>query len=307
MPSFGLTSMPASGAVRPFTVMVAVTLRADASMVWSVLSPVSETRLAASADAAASRAASDAEARVAMRVMAVSFRCGRRFFQPAHVGYSAPRPIGRINKTCSDLREPCVRRARPHVSVPGTRSGRRGKGFARMRQDGHADDQPLERLLASCAAGDRAALHAIYRAEAPRMIAVAQRILKRRSLAEDAVQDAFVLIWRNAAKFDPAKGSGLTWIYTVLRNRSLTLLREDRRVEPTDAPLGDEIADDAETPEAAIARLSDAEALRHCLERLEPKRRMAIALAYVHGLSHGELAGGSAFRSAPSSHGCGAA
>jgi RNA polymerase sigma-70 factor (ECF subfamily) len=149
----------------------------------------------------------------------------------------------------------------------------------------------LEHLIAACARGEKPALHAIYRAEAGRMIAVAQRILKRRALAEDAVQDAFVLIWRNAAKFDPAKGSGATWIFTILRNRSLSILRDESRVEATDAPVGEEVPDEGESPEAAIARLSDSQALRNCLDKLEPKRRMAIALAYVHGLSHGELAG----------------
>lgn len=149
----------------------------------------------------------------------------------------------------------------------------------------------LEKALARCAAGDKAALNGIYASEGARMLGVALRILKRRSLAEDAVQDAFVLIWRNAAKFDPAKGSGATWIYTVLRNRSLTILRDEARSEPAEMPVGEEVVDEAETPEETIARLSDAEALKHCLEKLEPKRRMAIALTYVHGLSHGELAG----------------
>jgi len=149
----------------------------------------------------------------------------------------------------------------------------------------------LEQALVRCASGDKTALNGIYAAEGARMLGVAMRILKRRPLAEDAVQDAFVLIWRNAAKFDAEKGSAVTWIYTVLRNRSLSILRDEGRSEPTDMPMGEEVVDEAETPEETIARLSDAEALKHCLERLEPKRRMAIALTYVHGLSHGELAG----------------
>lgn len=153
------------------------------------------------------------------------------------------------------------------------------------------NEPTLEALLLACAAGDKAALNAIYRREAGRMIGVALRILKRRSLAEDAVQEAFLLVWRNAARFDPAKGSGATWLYTVLRNRTLTMLRDESRLDPNDEPLGAEVADEAENPEETIARLSDAEALKHCLERLEPKRRMAIALAYVHGLSQAELAG----------------
>ncbi len=149
----------------------------------------------------------------------------------------------------------------------------------------------LEAALGRCVAGDKSALNAIYAEEGPRMLGVALRILKRRTVAEDAVQDAFVLIWRNAAKFDAAKGSAATWIYTVLRNRALSLLRSEGRMEPTEMPVGEEVVDEAETPEDAMARLSDADALKHCLERLEPKRRMAIALTYVHGLSHGELAG----------------
>ena len=149
----------------------------------------------------------------------------------------------------------------------------------------------LEKALLACARGDKRALNAIYEAEGPRMLGVAMRILKRRSLAEEAVQDAFVLVWRKAASFDPAKRAAASWLYTVLRNRSLTILRDEGRSEPKEMPLGDEIADDGESPEDTIARLSDAEALKHCLQKLEPKRRMAIALAYEHGLSHGELAG----------------
>jgi RNA polymerase sigma-70 factor (ECF subfamily) len=149
----------------------------------------------------------------------------------------------------------------------------------------------LEKAIQACARGDKAALNAIYAQEGPRMMGVAMRILKRRTLAEDAVQDAFVLIWRHAARFEPQKGSAATWLYTVLRNRSLGILRKEAGMERVEMPVGEEVADEAETPEETIARLSDAEALKHCLEKLDLRHRRAIALAYVEGLSHGELAG----------------
>lgn len=149
----------------------------------------------------------------------------------------------------------------------------------------------LDKAILACAGGDKRALNAIYEAEGPRMLGVAMRILKRRSLAEEAVQDAFVLVWRKAASFEPAKGAAASWLYTVLRNRSLAILRDEGRSEPTQMHLGKEVANEGESPEQAIARLSDAKSLKHCLQKLEPERRMAIALAYVHGLSHGELAG----------------
>ncbi len=145
--------------------------------------------------------------------------------------------------------------------------------------------------LLACAAGDRAALRVLYDSEAPRMIGVALRVLRRRALAEEAVQDAFVQIWRKAASFDPTRGDGRTWIYAILRNRALNILRGESRTDLVDdfAPM--ELASEEDDPETLVTKLSEAGALRRCLERLDGERRQAILLAYVHGLSHGELAG----------------
>ncbi len=145
--------------------------------------------------------------------------------------------------------------------------------------------------LAACASGDKAALRALYEREAPRMIGVALRLLKRRALAEEAVQDAFVLVWRNAASFDPARGEALPWLYTILRNRCLTILRSENRMETREEPIGEEQASEEDNPETILARLSDEKALKHCLGRLEPKRRELVLMAFVQGLTHGELAG----------------
>jgi len=149
----------------------------------------------------------------------------------------------------------------------------------------------LDDALRGCAKGDREALRAIYDAEASRMLGVALRLLKRRALAEEAVHDAFMQIWQRAGSFDPARGQAKTWIYAVLRHRALNILRGEARTDLIEnfETLGLESED--EGPEAIVARLSDAGALRRCLENLEPARRQVIVLAYVQGLSHGELAG----------------
>lgn len=149
----------------------------------------------------------------------------------------------------------------------------------------------IEQALAACAKGDKSALHCIYEQECPRMIGVAQRILRRRALAEEAVQDAFILIWRHAGRFDPERGAGLTWIYAILRNRALSILRDERRVDPQEAPLAKEAASEEDDPETVISKLSDAKALRACLEALPEQRRGMVLLAFVQGLSHGEIAG----------------
>ena len=149
----------------------------------------------------------------------------------------------------------------------------------------------IEVALLACAAGDKLALRRIYDAESPRMLGVAQRLLKRRALAEEAVQDAFVLIWRHAARFDPQRGGGLTWIYAILRNRSLSILRDERRTETSDTPVAEEAASEEDDPETVMSKLSDAKALRGCLETLTPQRRGIVLLAFVQGLTHGEIAG----------------
>jgi RNA polymerase sigma-70 factor (ECF subfamily) len=145
-------------------------------------------------------------------------------------------------------------------------------------------------LLVSCAEGDRAALRALMHAEGGRMLGVATRLLKRSDLAEDAVQDAFVLIWRRAAQFDPAQGRAMGWVYTILRNRCLTLLRRERRDEATAPETFDQHVY-AEIIDTAWDRLETASDLRRCLEGLDVGTRRAILSSYVLGHSHGEIAG----------------
>ncbi|MDP3406678.1 sigma-70 family RNA polymerase sigma factor [Bosea sp. (in: a-proteobacteria)] len=158
-----------------------------------------------------------------------------------------------------------------------------------VKQPGEA--RIVDDALLACATGDKTALRRIYDAEAGRMLGVAQRLLKRRALAEEAVQDAFVLIWRHAARFDPQRGSGQNWIYAILRNRSISVLRDERRTETRENPLTEELASEEDDPETIISKLSDAKALRACLEPLPPQRRGIVLLAFVQGLTHGEIAG----------------
>lgn len=149
----------------------------------------------------------------------------------------------------------------------------------------------LTHALGQCAKGDRLALRAIYDSEAPRMLGVAMRLLRRRALAEEAVHDTFVQVWQKAASFDPVRGEARAWLYAVLRNRALNILRGESRTDLVEdfEPMG--LVSDEEDAESLMLRLSDTGSLKRCLERLEPSRRQAITLAYIHGLSHGELAG----------------
>ena len=111
----------------------------------------------------------------------------------------------------------------PQVETEISREGSAGGGSL------PASD--LNRALSLCAGGDRSALRAIYDSEAPRMLGVAMRLLRRRALAEEAVHDPFLQIWRKADSFDPMKGDARSWLYAILRNRALNILRGENRTD----------------------------------------------------------------------------
>lgn len=118
------------------------------------------------------------------------------------------------------------------------------------------------------------------------MLGVARRMLRRQDLAEEAVQEALVRLWRGARSYDPQKGAPRTWIYAILRNCCLSILRTEGRFEADEVEAIEDLAG-----AATVERLPERSALRRCLDRLDSQRRDAVILAHVYGLSHGELAG----------------
>ena len=157
-----------------------------------------------------------------------------------------------------------------------------------MRDDA---DELVDRLE-RCAAGDTGALREIYDRESGRMVAVARRILRRRDLAEEAVQDSFLRIWQKASQFDAASGSAHGWVYAILRNRALSILRDATRELPTEQTEIDRLEGDVVAgAEAAFDALGDRSRLRNCLDRLDDTKRRCVLLAHCYGYTHGEIAG----------------
>ncbi len=149
--------------------------------------------------------------------------------------------------------------------------------------------------LAAVGRGDRRALQAIYAREGGRMLAVALRIVRDHGRAEDIVHDACLNIWTRAASFEPARGSGRGWIYSVVRHLALNAVRDGAREVPADDATTsamdqrDALVRHRDAADTLIARL-DRSRLLNCLERLDPARRDCVLHAYVDGCSHGEIA-----------------
>lgn len=154
-------------------------------------------------------------------------------------------------------------------------------GVGEARNFGVFDDDELAGLITRTAERDRAAFRELYDRSSGLLMSIALKMLGRRDLAEEAVQDAFVAIWSQAARFDVDRGSALGWIATIARRRAIDRLR----ASPW---LRREISDEAEI-EATIERLPESMTLRHCLSKLDAATRHAICLAYLYGLTHSEL------------------
>lgn len=149
----------------------------------------------------------------------------------------------------------------------------------------------LEQLIAQCAAGDAAALHALYQNTAAQLFGVLKRILVRRDLAEEALQDVYVSIWRNAKDYRPTKGAVLTWMTSIARYRAIDIKRSRRREVHFPDPV-EYVSEDFD-PAADLANVAGLEAdvarLRNCLGQLGTMQRNAVCLAYLNGLSHDEV------------------
>ena len=152
------------------------------------------------------------------------------------------------------------------------------------------DGAELETLLARCAAGDRLALESLYTRVAPLLLAVLIRMLKRRDVAEDALQDVFVNVWQRARQFDPIRGRPLAWLVSMARYRAIDLQRAQRPAVALSEVSALEPQLQSEGPGGSGDLHGTGSALLRCLEQIAAPQRRCLALAYEEGLTHSEIA-----------------
>jgi RNA polymerase sigma-70 factor (ECF subfamily) len=146
------------------------------------------------------------------------------------------------------------------------------------------DNPALEELLARCARQEHRALEELYKEVSSLLLALLLRMLRTRELAEDALQDVFVQIWRQAGQFDAQRGRALAWITSIARYRAIDM----QRSRPNWVGL-------ESAPERAIPPLSTESSLtqrslERCLGLLSGDQRHCLALAYQHGLTQDDIA-----------------
>lgn len=178
------------------------------------------------------------------------------------------------------------------------RADPRGAGATRTH-----DDATLAALLQRIADQDARALEALYDATVARVHGLVLRVVQRRAWAEEAVEDTYWQVWRQAARFDAARGRPLTWLLAIARTRAIDLLRREQRFQheslDAEGDDGQPAHEGARTPmhDAGTAAAPDLlEATRDgtrlhaALATLDARSRQLLALAFFRGLTHEEIA-----------------
>lgn len=180
--------------------------------------------------------------------------------------------------------------------------------------DLHADPQPLRDEAAALEAGsglsagaseqqlagwieavvdrDERALAALYDATFSRVFGLVRHIVRHTAMAEEVVEDAYFQVWRQAPRFDPARGKALTWLLAIARSRAIDALRREARSRHE--RLDDQAQPEVASPAPAVDDLLDLARhqadLHQALMLLGAQPRQLVSLAFFRGLSHEEIA-----------------
>ena len=155
--------------------------------------------------------------------------------------------------------------------------------------------QELATALRRCAAGDEQAFARVYDATSARAFGLAVRVLRDHAQAEEAVQEAYLQVWRQSARFDAQRGSAISWVLMIVHGTAVSQVRSsqsrstrEETYERQHDPL--RVGRDDPTGDAVDASM-DAGRVRAALGQLTDLQRSAIELAYFEGRTHTEVAG----------------
>jgi RNA polymerase sigma-70 factor (ECF subfamily) len=154
------------------------------------------------------------------------------------------------------------------------------------RTESLPSDIELARLLQRCAARDTAAFRSLYDLSSPILFARLLRMLRRRSVAEEALQEVFVRVWQRAGQFEAHRGRALAWLVTIARYCAIDLMRRERMVLVTDEELA-AVPDENAATDGGLEKPNNFD---HCIGQLNETQRRCLTLAFVEGRSHDEIA-----------------
>jgi RNA polymerase sigma-70 factor, ECF subfamily len=160
--------------------------------------------------------------------------------------------------------------------------------FPRTR--GPAGPSPDE-LLTAVALGDRQAFESLYDLMVSRVFGLIRRVLRDPAQSEEVAQEVMLEVWRRAARFDPTRGSALSWVMTIAHARAVDRVRSEQSSAVRDINYATKTVErDADVVVEAVESSLDRRQVQRCLGALTTLQRESITLAYYSGYTQAEVA-----------------
>jgi RNA polymerase sigma-70 factor, ECF subfamily len=168
----------------------------------------------------------------------------------------------------------------------------------RWRRGSAPDDLPgaerpvasgLDGLLTAVARGNERAYDAVYDLTSGWVLGVARKVLRDPAQAEEVMQEVMLEVWRLASRFDPARGSGTSWVMTLAHRRAVDRVRSERSHAIRELRAATAVIDYDDVIEAVETSL-DAQRVQRCLASLTRLQHECVSLAYYGGYTYREVA-----------------
>ncbi len=147
-------------------------------------------------------------------------------------------------------------------------------------------------ILGRVANGDAAAVEELYDRHSSSVFGMAMVVTHDRGLAEDATQETFVALWKNAARFDPTRATARTWIMAIAHHRAVDAVRRRRAASlslDADDGLREKLPPSPDVWPEISARV-DQNAIKRAFTKLPEAQRQSLELAYFGGMTQIEIA-----------------
>src|SRR5437867_7124175 len=195
-----------------------------------------------------------------------------------------PSPRGRLARLPGRASPRVARPIRPRSRNPLETPALQGRTMSLTDQE--RDHRSLLRVQE----GDSRALEELYDRYTPLLYPVAFRILRRAADAEDALQEAWLQVWRRAVTYDPRRGTVAAWLLTVARTRALDRYRSLAARGRAESSVDPEAGARPPEPSASAVHAQLGERVWSALAQLQPQQRQVLEIAYFEGLSQSEVA-----------------
>jgi RNA polymerase sigma-70 factor (ECF subfamily) len=165
----------------------------------------------------------------------------------------------------------------------------RGSSPDHPRSAEHRTSSGLDELLTAVARGNERAYDAVYDLTSGWVLGVARKVVRDPAQAEEVMQEVMLDVWRLASRFDPARGTGTSWVMTLAHRRAVDRVRSERSHAIRERRAAKAVIDYDDVIEAVEANL-DAQRVQRCVTSLTPLQRECVSLAYYGGYTYREVA-----------------